>query len=214
MPWPMVHFAVAEKISLSNPSPELLIGSISPDAIHARDPVTRAEKGLTHLVSEGRFASIETLKMNYIAYLNKHADAEWKEFVKGYFAHIYTDMRWTEALYADFSKAYDEESSKIRDTYNQEVSQVEFVLMRSAEWADGAIAKLRQAQVYAMEPFVTKDEVSKYRDIKLAWLLDPSNEPGIETKYFIEDAVMRFIENTANELIDLFREWNLEAERS
>ncbi|MWV44307.1 hypothetical protein GRF59_11765 [Paenibacillus sp. HJL G12] len=214
MPWPMVHFAVAEKISLSNPSPELLLGSISPDAIHARDPVTRAEKGLTHWVVDGRFPSFEALKMNCIAYWNKHGNAEWKEFVRGYFAHVYTDIRWTETLYADFEKAYAGDSSEIRDTYNAEVSQVEFDLLRSADWADQVIAKLRLAHSFAMDPFVTHEEVSRYRDTKINWLLNPSDEPGIVTRYFQEDRVNRFIEQTSNEFIALFDGWKIDSERS
>ncbi|MFB7554204.1 hypothetical protein [Streptomyces sp. NPDC056154] len=214
MPWPMVHFAVAVKLSFSKPSPELFIGSISPDAIHARDPVTRAEKGLTHWMRDGRFPSLESLKTNYMDCLNQSTDAKWRDFAKGYCAHIYTDIRWTETLYADFEKRYAGDPNDIRDTYNKEVSQVEFDLLRSAWWADEAISKLRQAQAYAMEPLVTKEEVSTYREIKIGWLQDSSNEPGIITRYFIGESVALFIENTADELIGLFHEWDLEAERS
>lgn len=35
MPWPMVHFAIASEL-ISEPSPELLLGSLAPDSIHVR----------------------------------------------------------------------------------------------------------------------------------------------------------------------------------
>ncbi|GIP29336.1 hypothetical protein J23TS9_44660 [Paenibacillus sp. J23TS9] len=213
MPWPMVHFAIAEKVCLSNPSPGFLLGSISPDAIHARDHVTRIEKGATHLMSEGRFPSHETLKTNCAAYVDKNPEAEWKEFVLGYFAHIYADIRWTHTVYADFEKEYSGEQGDIRNTYNLEVSQVEFNLLQSEEWADHVITGLQKAYAYPIAPFVTQQEVSQYRDIKIAWLQDARNGPAIETRYFNEDRVKTFIENTSNELTALFYEWGMDAER-
>ena len=213
MPWPMVHFAIAEKVCLSNPSPGFLLGSISPDAIHARAHVTRIEKGATHLMSEGRFPSYETLKTNCVAYVDKNPEPEWKEFVLGYFAHIYADIRWTHTVYADFEKEYSGEEGDIRNTYNLEVSQVEFKLLQSEEWADHVFTELQKAYAYTIAPFVTQQEVSQYRDIKIAWLQDAGNEPAIETRYFNEDRVKTFIENTSNELTALFHEWGMDAER-
>lgn len=214
MPWPMVHFAVAERVSLSNPSPEFLLGSISPDAIHARDPVTREEKGATHLMNEGEFPSVDTLKKSCLTFLHKDKDPEWKEFVLGYFAHIYTDIRWTHTLYADFEKDYTGDADRIRAIYNQEVSQAEFHLLRSEAWAGSALAKLQRAHAYAMEPFVTQHEVSEYRDIKLAWLWNDRNEPGIHTKYFTEEKVKHFIRRTSSELLELFRDLKIDDRRS
>lgn len=40
MPWPMVHFAVSEEVTSGKASPCLLLGSIAPDAIHARGEIT------------------------------------------------------------------------------------------------------------------------------------------------------------------------------
>ncbi|WP_340401130.1 hypothetical protein [Paenibacillus sp. FSL H8-0079] len=61
MPWPMVHFAIASEL-ISEPSPELLLGSLAPDSIHVRTN-TRTEKAKTHLMPEaGRFATDEELE--------------------------------------------------------------------------------------------------------------------------------------------------------
>lgn len=213
MPWPMVHFAVAQRLFEPGPSPAFLLGSISPDAIHAREHVTRKEKGVTHLVHEGRFPSIQTLQHACVSYLDQHRDPDWKAFVWGYFAHIYTDIRWTETLYADFEREYAGDPDKIRDTYNREVSQLEFDLLKREPWAQDALIQLRQARAFAVEPLLTPDEVNRYRDMKLAWLEEERHEPKIETMYFQETKARRFIEKTAEEITEWVA-WGFPRERS
>lgn len=210
MPWPMVHFAVTYKLSFSDPSPAFLLGSISPDAIHAREHVTRQDKGVTHFVREERFPSIETLQNACIEYLDKDRNAEWKEFILGYFAHIYTDIRWTETLYVDFEQQYSGDPAETRKTYHREVSQLEFDLLKHKAWAKDALIKLRQAHAFALDPFLTRDEVGRYRDSKIKWLQNNHNEPGIQNIYFQEGNANHFIENTANELKELFQAWGID----
>lgn len=209
MPWPMVHFAVAHKLFLPYPMPAFLLGSISPDAIHAREHVTRKEKGVTHFVQDGRFPGIDTLQHACFSYLAQDPDSEWKAFVLGYFAHIYTDIRWTETVYADFDREYGGDPDRTRETYNREVSQLEFHLLRQEPWAQDALEQLRRARAFAVEPFLTLDEVGRYRDMKLAWLEDERQEPGIQNKYFHEQKVSDFTENTARELTELFHAWGI-----
>ncbi len=210
MPWPMVHFAIATNVSLLDPSPSFLLGSIAPDAIHMRGNVTRKEKGCTHLVIEDKFPSIEILKRNCLEYLSMNMELEWKEYILGYFAHIYADIRWTETIYAEFEREYQGDKKDIRKIYNQEVSQVEFNLFRAEEWAQqNIIRRLQRANAFTISPFVTENEVSQYRDIKIDWILDESNEPKLKTIYFNEKKVSDFIIYTSNELNGLFNEWGV-----
>jgi len=206
----MVHFAIATIISSSEPSPTFLIGSIAPDAIHVKDKVTRKDKGYTHLISEGRFPSLEILKENCLIYLNRKPEDDWKDFVLGYFAHIYTDIRWTETAYMKFESEYRGNDQDKRKIYNLEVSQVEFELMKSEEWVQDVINKLQQASAYTIEPFVTQFEVSQYRDLKINWLQDHSNEPMINPNYFTVETVKEFILKTSEEISILFKDWGIE----
>lgn len=207
MPWPMVHFAIAVDISCSEPSPTLLLGSIAPDAIHMRGDVTREDKGKTHLVSNGKFPSIDTIKNELLTCLNKRTEPDWKEYVLGYFAHIYADIRWTETIYADFEKNFQGNPEDIRKTYNQEVSQIEFNLLKSEQWADMVLRKLRISSAYTMDSLVTETEVNGYRDVKLEWLRNGGNEPKIQPVYFSDDAVRKFIDATAAEFKVLLSDW-------
>lgn len=210
MPWPMIHFAIAANSSNLDPSPSFLIGSIAPDAIHMRDHMNRKDKGMTHLVDDDGLPNIEKLTMHCLDYLNMNSDEEWQKFVRGYFAHIYTDARWTDTIYADFKKNYCGDLKDLRCTYNQEVSQMEFQVMRSSKWAADVLQKLKQARAFSIAPFVTEEEVRRYRDAKLQWILDETNEPKMETVYFREDTVNHFIMNTSQELIEIFKVWKRE----
>lgn len=204
MPWPMVHFAIAAEISGLNPSPSFLLGSIAPDAVHMRGNVTREDKGKTHLISNGTFPSIDKLKNELLTCLDKRTEPDWKEYVLGYFAHIYADIRWTETLYADFEKKFQGNPEDIRKTYNQEVSQIEFNLLKSEQWAGMVLRKLRISSAYTMDSWVTDTEVNGYRDVKLEWLQNGRNEPKLQTVYFTDDAVRKFIDSTATEWKELF----------
>jgi hypothetical protein len=204
MPWPMVHFAVAQQLCLTEPSSHLLIGSIAPDAIHVRGKITREQKWITHLVRDGRLPDANLIKENYLHYLNLKPEKAWKEYIYGYFAHIYTDLRWVQTLYADFKKENIDDKDNIGYTYNQEVSQLEFELKRSQHGTDSMLNKLKDSEGHAMPPFVEKSEVEQYRTIKLEWLLDERNEPKIELIYFTLDKVEMFIQDVAGELATLF----------
>ncbi|UHA71927.1 zinc dependent phospholipase C family protein [Paenibacillus sp. 481] len=218
MPWPMVHFAIATKVASSKPSPHFLLGSIAPDAIHMRNQITREQKGITHLVSEGKFPSIETVRSHCLEYLSQHTERAWKEFVLGYFAHIYTDIRWTESVYAEFECHYKGDTADIRTTYNREVSQLEFDLLRSNSDYHQIFHHLQKSKPFTIVPFVTETEVRGHRDEKMSWLQDDRNEPKIQPAYFTVEVARDFVNQTANELNALFMDWeislNIMSERS
>ncbi|AEI39726.1 zinc dependent phospholipase C family protein [Paenibacillus mucilaginosus] len=208
MPYPMVHFAIASELCLCMPTPSFLIGSIAPDAIHVRENVTRKDKGITHFVYEDKFPSIEVLKGKCLYYLSLLDDVDWKNYILGYFAHIYADIRWTETVFMNFEQEYQGEKDDIRKTYNKESNQVEFDLMRE-EWTDDVLKKLHIAAAYTIEPLLTQIEVNQYRDIKLQWLRDRGNEPQIIPVYLREDVIENFVSKTTSELNDLYREWGV-----
>jgi len=207
LPWPMIHFAISNHLYRGSPTPSLLIGSIAPDAVHVRGQITREEKGVTHLIQNGRFPSVELIMAEFKANLSRHSELAWKDFVVGYFTHIYTDLRWTETIYADFESAYIGDA--IRSVYNLEVSQVEFEIQRSIQNYDEIMKSLSNAEGCTIGPYVTQSEVNLYRDLKVEWLQDANNEPNIKPSYFTSRAVNRFIEETSIEIENLLREYDI-----
>jgi hypothetical protein len=208
LPWPMVHFGISNNLYKGNPTPSLLLGSIAPDAIHVRGQISREEKGVTHLVRNGKLPSVKLIIEKFKENLPKQSESEWKDFVVGYFTHIYTDVRWTDTLYAEFEQVY--VGDTIRSTYNQEVSQVEFELQRSIRNYDEIIKLLTRAKGYSVDPYITQSEVNAYRDLKMEWLQDPYNEPNIKPIYFKAQKVNQFIKETSKEIENLLKEYDIE----
>lgn len=208
MPWPMVHFAVSEMLFDGNASPDLLLGSIAPDAVHVRGKISREEKGATHFVRNGLLPDKERIVRQFVAYSSMRPEPAWKDFVLGYFSHIYTDVRWTNTLYADFERectgaeAGDGEGN-LRRIYNEEVSQIEFEIQRTRD-ARNMLEKLSAAKGFDLEPLVTREEVVAYSRKKSEWLNDPGQEPRIQPIYFTVQKVNTFIKETAAEMKELF----------
>lgn len=211
MPYPMVHFAIASELCLGKPTPDFLMGSIAPDAIHARENVTRKDKGNTHFVYEDKFPTIEVLKEKCLYYLSLNDDVVWKDYTLGYFAHIYADIKWTDTVYMNFEQEYRGDKDDLRKTYMKESNQVEFNLIRKGDWTDDVLNKLQRAVAYPIEPLLTQLEVSRYRDIKLHWLRNKENEPQIIPNYLREDIIDHFISRTTRELYELYKEWGVTA---
>lgn len=209
MPWPMVHFAISEILRDGMFTPDLLLGSIAPDAIHMRGQVTREEKGVTHLVHNDKLPAKEVIKLKCYEYLPKRSEPEWKDFIVGYFSHIYTDLRWTETVYEEFEMNYTGALHDMRKTYIQEVSQLEFDLLRSMRSSEPLFSLLLKAEGFTIDPFVTQLEVNQYRDTKVKWLKDLNNEPLITPMYFKIDNIQSFIIETSKELKELFKEWEI-----
>jgi len=209
MPWPMVHFAVSYQLYSGKPTPHLLLGSIAPDSLHARGQTTREEKGRTHLVQNDQLASPALIMQTLQSYLDERPQVEWKDYIVGYFTHIYTDMKWTHNLYAEYKEQYHGED--IRHSYHQEAAQLEFELQRIVqEQGDDPVSMLLQAEGYAVEPLVTASEVTKYRDMKIEWLNDAANEPHIVLIYFTLERVEEFVRVTSEELQKLFKQHDIE----
>ncbi|GGD77996.1 hypothetical protein [Paenibacillus nasutitermitis] len=207
MPWPMVHFAIAEQLYVTDPTPHFLLGSIAPDAIHMREHATREHKGVTHLVCEGKLPSIEQLRNHCLNYWKLNHNNAWKDYILGYFAHLYADLRWTETVYADFDANYQGRNEDKRRLYTKEVSQVEFDYLKAEGWPHRVIKQLKQAEAFTIEPFVTESEVLQYRDVKIEWLRNDRNEPKISPKYFTKIRVDQFVKSTSDELNQLYKEW-------
>ncbi|WP_256257666.1 MULTISPECIES: hypothetical protein [unclassified Paenibacillus] len=72
------------------------------------------------------------------------------------------------------------------------------------------VHSLQQAEAFPMEPFVTQAEVSRYRDLKIGWLQDDSNEPRIKPIYFTKEAVDAFIVQTSEEMNVLAKAWGID----
>ncbi|WDQ35164.1 zinc dependent phospholipase C family protein [Paenibacillus marchantiae] len=199
----MVHFAIASEL-LSDPTPEFIVGSLAPDSIHVRTN-ERAEKAKTHLMPEaGRFATDEELR----AFFNsnkKRAQSEPKfmQYLCGYISHVYTDRVWTFEIYPAF-----EEHANGRSIYTQDVTKLEFMILRRGSDGQDLLNKLEAGQAFDLGGLL-EQEVYQYRKEKVDFLNNFENEPLDDLNILSMEAIEEFIQTTAQRLRQLFTKWEV-----
>lgn len=201
MPWPMVHFAVAAE-TMSEPSPEFLLGSLAPDSVHVRTN-DRIEKAKTHLmIVAGEFLTDEQLYGVFEANRRQaEADPRFLHYLLGYLAHIYTDRKWTFEVYPAY-----EAHPEGRSQYHRDVQAIEFMLLR--EKADGRawLEQLKSGTAFELGG-LSAEEVYAYRQLKLDMLAAPPSELESLPSLLSSDELDDFIRRTGLDLRQLFTEW-------
>ncbi|WP_288991651.1 hypothetical protein [uncultured Paenibacillus sp.] len=199
----MVHFAIASEL-ISEPFPELLLGSLAPDSIHVRTNL-RTEKAKTHLMPEaGRFATDEELKGFFES--NKklaYSDPKFLQYLCGYIAHIYTDRAWTFDIYPAY-----EVHPNGRSVYTQDVTKLEFMILRNWNRANDWLNELNVGRAFDLGGLL-ESEVYQYREEKLEFLVNPDNEPLGDLNMLSMEAMEEFIHKTALALKELYTSWNV-----
>lgn len=203
MPWPMVHFAIASEV-ISDPSPELLLGSLAPDSIHVRTNL-RTEKAKTHLMPEaGRFATDEELEAFFE--LNKqlaYSDPKFMQYLCGYIAHIYTDRVWTFDMYPAY-----EVHPNGRSVYTQDVTKLEFMILQNWNGANDWLSELKVGRAFNLGGLL-ESEVYQYRGEKLAFLANPDNEPLVDLNILSIEAMEEFIHTNGLAIKQLYTKWDV-----
>jgi hypothetical protein len=210
MPLPMVHLAIAvrtHELIGSEPISAFLLGSIAPDAIHMRPNTTRSDKQRTHLLSDASDPEDRCIGQLLDRYRAKGPEA--LDFVEGYVVHILTDRVWTETVPELLRRQLPAAMphAERRSLYYQETDQVDFDLYHQMPWRPTVWALLAQARPIDFEPFLTADEIARWRDRTLDWFGALKREPMIEPAYVTAALVQAFILETAGTLAPYLHEW-------
>ncbi|CAN7444796.1 zinc dependent phospholipase C family protein [Paenibacillus sp. LjRoot56] len=211
MPWPMVHFSIAEKCFDHDPSPEFLLGSIAPDAIHMRANTTRKDKGRTHLCEDdGTMPNLQTFS-DFCKRHITHNDHDNDQFILGYVSHLYADLKWTETVWNDYvdkmKPVIDGQNESIKSRYNIEVCQIDYNLYRNEAWSNKIFDSLLKAREYSVPDLLTSKEITQYRAHIMQNLRNEEKEPCIVPIYITDDIVKLFIKDTVDELKSLIKAW-------
>jgi hypothetical protein len=206
MPLPMVHLAIAVRLAgsgFSGRMPEFLLGSLAPDAIHARPGEEPADKDASHLRSGESLPDpvrIQTLLKDC------RSKAEpLPSFAAGYAAHLIADRLWVTTIYADFKRNLSHlDPEALRNLYYLETDQVDFDLYRRVEWRPTAWDLLARASSPDFSPLLSADEIDRWREHTLHWFDELKQEPGIVPQYITDDLVHDFIERAVEAVSDFF----------
>ena len=209
MPLPMVHLAVAvqmHEMEGNSPSPDFLLGSIAPDAIHMHPDSGHDDKQRVHL-SETHDPHHGRARLLLAQYRSDNVSA--MGFAEGYVAHILTDHLWAETVVDSFCKSIPSHLStqEQRSLYYLETDQIDFDLYHQMPWRPEVWTKLAAAQPRDFALSLTAEEIGQWRDRTLIWFEELKQEPMIEPVHITRAAVKGFIDQAAEEIMKTFKAW-------
>jgi hypothetical protein len=205
----MVHLAVGvemHRLEGTAPSPEFLLGSIAPDAIHARPDTSEDDKRRVHLfhVRDPRPEPVREL-------LAQHGSGESSPMglAEGYAAHILADRAWFSTVLDSFYKSAPTHLSDQEwwSLYYLETDRIEFDLYHQAAWRLEVWSKLLEAQPRDFASLVTAEEIREWRDRTLIWFEDLKPGPMIEPVHITGADVLNFVDRAADEIVTTFKAW-------
>lgn len=214
MPLPMVHLCVAKELSIYNSHlkdfPEFYLGVISPDAIHMRMNTNREDKGITHLVKDGK---IDLKKV--VDFLRQYKGTPEYYFMSGYGIHILTDYFWNQTVYMKFVGRYNDDFNPLqpmRDAYYNDTDSIDIKLYNESEWRPEIWEMLSKAQIFNVSTILSKDEIFRWNLRTLNWY-DNFTSHLNERRYISHDEVTEFCKDTGKQIRELFETeglWQLE----
>ena len=215
MPLPMVHFGVAVDLATRFSrllTTAFLVGSIAPDAIHARPGATRIDKNRTHLLRAPHEETIDTEYVHAVGeFVRGHKSTTVKdvEFVAGYAAHLLTDRLWYHTVYRSFRERSPNELSPAERTklYYQETDQVDLDLYRRQVWRPVVWSLLEARQSWHVDGLLTAAEIEAYTAQKLAWYPSNVQAQKLQPQFIALEQVIAFMTQAGLWITEQFADW-------
>lgn len=197
MPLPMVHLGVARKFAVDTfliDCPKFYLGSISPDAVHMRDNLSKDDKTLSHLrVADDRWLE------NVLDFLKLNKDSADFNFFIGYGIHILTDIIWHDTLYAQFKSLYHEDPAPVEDiraAYYNDTDKLDFELFKICKWRENIWQLLSEAEGVDLQCVLNAAEINDWNRRTLHWYDRGESQHQNPVKYINLDDLFKFIKKT------------------
>jgi len=199
----MVHLSVTKRIFElldTELTSDVVVGCLSPDAIHMREESNRQDKNRTH-VKHKDFSTLEEA----ILCLEKHFCNAKNGFDLGYFIHCVTDYLWYYHVYIDFVEQFEATtpSQSIKDIYYGETDYIDLVIFIHAPWKDYLWSLLSQTSKTFCNEFVTFEEVNLWILRTLHWFDDKKITDYTVPKFITVSIAETFIEESAKTIADI-----------
>ena len=200
MAQPMMHLLVADNIYTEKSSSihsygDFLLGSIAPDAVHAKENYTRGLKDISHY----SFNSKSPIS-HFDTFFDKYVTPENKDFVIGYLVHLLSDMIWYHSIRVPFKEIFLQVSShdmSMNEAYYADCEQIE----KSMFWGENTpriINGITESKAYSLEGLIDSEDVKAWKE-KLIFDYNNKKNALPHTKYISEQYVRDYITNCAKE---------------
>lgn len=194
--------------------PELFyLGSIAPDAVHAREGYVRAHKRHSHFRDDIPDKDFETPE-NYEIYhdrlikfinANNRSEDDLLDFYRGYVSHILTDELFVLSIRKEFcvtmeSMGIHQYDRAFFDHIIGDMNRNDLLLVYRYEGMEEIKEYMEKATPYPVEGYISKQEMSDCRD----WLIRHHfYEPPelIEPVYISFERTLAFVQMASKEII-------------
>lgn len=169
MPFAMIHLKIADKILKAHPDIEckgdFLLGNLSPDAVHYRQPYNSSMKFNSHLcVGDEKWGSITNNDQwldNVIEFNRKHSQSPQKDFILGYCCHVIADIQNNIKIWTPFKeRILINNTPHLGKQYHEESEATDNVLFYE-EASQAIIKTLVHGKGIEMINLVSKDEINQ-----------------------------------------------------
>ncbi len=203
MPSPILHLDILFHLREITPdllNAELLLGIISPDAIHMRINQTWEDKAKTHFYFEADQSyelAISTAQQTLV-----HTSSS---FLQGYIIHLYTDYLWRERIYTPFFNVRKDTliRSKLHELYYQEMKIIDQYFLQKGSWLEEAKALLDEELSIDAYPILNCQEIKSWKEkVKSEDLSQCVNTDEQVLTAFSLNEIDQFIQDCVHKLIE------------
>ncbi len=205
MPSPIIHldllFRLTSELGISV-TEELIVGVLSPDAIHSRPNQTWQDKAITHFYKEADQSyemALQTAK--------RTLDSLSNDFILGYLWHLLTDYLWREKIYTPFFYEYKEilPRQELYALYYREMNRLDHLVLREANWIPLAIQLLTPSYPINNFSLLTHEEIDKWCQKVLQQDLQVKCDLSLgKLEVFKEQDLVDFLKTTLQDLTSYY----------
>ena len=159
---------VAEKLNCITDYSTYLLGSIAPDAVHAREDYNPTYKEKSHLFTEGlrwgkieNEAQVEAWENSIRDYYNSHKESVDFDFLLGYTVHLFSDVYSSMNYYAPFVKAMGGNVEKVKPQFWKENFGYNYYLFLQYSKEHDLRAVLNAGKPVTLNGVITAEEIEK-----------------------------------------------------
>ena len=189
------------------------LGTLAPDAVHAREGYVRAHKKHSHFRDDIPDRDFE-LPDNYTLYrkrlvdfinANKDRNDELLDLYRGYVVHILTDELFVLSIRKEFCNTMeqlgiDQNDRAFFDYIITDMNRNDMLLVYKYEGIDEMRSEMEQALICPVDSYISAQEMSDCRD----WLIRQhfiEKHESLEPVYISYDRMLEFVYTAAEQIV-------------